>query len=302
MRLPVYRYNAFATQPDKGNPAAIVFAADALTEVQMQAIAREVGFNETAFVCRSSCADLRLRFFTPGHEMALCGHATIATCVALYDHQCLPSQELPLALTIETQAACLPIVLTRNSEQQLFVSMRQNPAQFVPFDGSVAELADALGLDSGEIDSRYPVVYGSTGIWTLLVPLRTLAACARMEPQSDRFPELLQQFPRASVHPFCLETYDPLAQMHGRHFSSPFSGTKEDPITGTASGVMGAYYIEYIQRSDAAHLLIEQGFEVKRDGRVSVEVERTAESIKVLIAGTAVFVSDWNIEIGESVV
>lgn len=47
--------------------------------------------------------------------------------------------------------------------------------------------------------------------------------------------------PKASVHPFCMKTYDRDADMHARHFSSPYSGTIEDAVTGTASGVMGAF-------------------------------------------------------------
>lgn len=49
----------------------------------MQDIAQQVGFNETAFVQNSDFADFKLRYFTPGQEMNLCGHATMATLYAL---------------------------------------------------------------------------------------------------------------------------------------------------------------------------------------------------------------------------
>lgn len=48
----------------------------------MQVTAFQVGFNETAFPMKSEVADLRIRFFTPGHEINLCGHATMATLFA----------------------------------------------------------------------------------------------------------------------------------------------------------------------------------------------------------------------------
>ena len=60
-----------------------------------------------------------------------------------------------------------------------------------------------------------------------------------MKPNNEMFPSVLKEIPNASIHPICLETYDELAQMHGRHFSSAYAGTIEDPVTGTASGVMG---------------------------------------------------------------
>lgn len=292
----LYHYVAFSDVPTKGNPAGIILQADDLTEKEMQAIAKQVGFNECAFVCSSQKADIRLRFFTPGQEMALCGHATIAAIYALKTRGILEGRGDHEAILIETQAGIFPIQIN-NIEGQIVISMQQAPAQFYPFEGSPDELAAALGLVSDDLDARLPIMYGSTGIWTLLVPIRTLQTFEQMKPDTQRFPSLLQKFPRASIHPFCLKTYDPLALMHGRHFSSPFSGTIEDPVTGTASGVMGAYYVEYIQPgTPQLNVVVEQGFEVKRDGRVKVQVKRVHASIEVTISGTAAYVSKWEVD------
>ncbi|MBP1971514.1 PhzF family phenazine biosynthesis protein [Virgibacillus natechei] len=81
--VKVYHYDAFSKESDKGNPAGVVLNGDELTDAQMQEIAFKVGFNETAFPVQSKVADLKMRFFTPGHEMDLCGHATMATVYAL---------------------------------------------------------------------------------------------------------------------------------------------------------------------------------------------------------------------------
>lgn len=58
--VKVYHYDAFSTEPNKGNPAGVVFNGDDLTDKQMQEIAFKVGFNETAFVVGSDHADLGL--------------------------------------------------------------------------------------------------------------------------------------------------------------------------------------------------------------------------------------------------
>lgn len=84
-----------------------------------------------------------------------------------------------------------------------------------------------------------------TGIWTAIVPLKSLEASKKMVPDNKQFPEVLIDLPKASVHPFTFETVHPDSDLHGRHFSSPYSGTIEDPVTGTASGVMGAYMKHY---------------------------------------------------------
>jgi len=276
-------YDAFTTLPGKGNPAGVVLDAEGLTEDQMQQIATEVGYNETAFVCASTSADLRLRYFTPGHEMDLCGHATVATLAALLDER--PGW---VVKSIETRAGLLSVAVSRDDRGAPWITMGQAHARFEPFDGDQAELAASLGLKAPDLDPRWPPVYGSTGLWTLLVPVRSLEVCRRMVPQNSRFPGILTRFPRASVHPFCCEANHPEASMHARHFSSPFSGTVEDPVTGTASGAMGAWWLT--TRSDEAQvrLVVEQGAEVGRDGLVEVWAKRHALQIEVSISGTAV--------------
>jgi PhzF family phenazine biosynthesis protein len=113
----------------------------------------------------------------------------------------------------------------------------------------------------------------------------------------QRFPEILKELPKSSVHPFCLETYDSKADMHARHFSSPYSGTIEDAVTGTASGVMGAFYAKYIKNSfiEPLNLIVEQGHEIEKDGRVVVQVSKNSESFDVQITGNAVYVKDFQV-------
>ena len=67
----VLHVDAFSARPGMGNPAGVLLDADGLGEATMQAIAHAVGFNETAFVLPSTRANLRLRYFTPGHEVDL---------------------------------------------------------------------------------------------------------------------------------------------------------------------------------------------------------------------------------------
>ena len=84
------------------------------------------------------------------------------------------------------------------------------------------------------------------------------------------------------------------AHMHARHFSSPFSGTIEDPVTGTASGVMGAYYARYINKhAPSLSLLIEQGHEIGRDGKIRVCVTDNGNVIEV--TGNAVYVNEFDV-------
>lgn len=292
--ITVYHYDAFSKEPNKGNPAGVVLSGDQLTDAEMQEIAFKVGFNETAFPVASEAADLKIRFFTPGHEMNLCGHATMATVYALQTKGLLGDKT---DFTIETRAGILPITIKSTAENDIWITMKQASPTFKEFTGSIADLAGSLGLNKSDIHDQLPILYGSTGTWTLLIPIKKLGAFKKMKPNNKTFPSILKEMPKASVHPFCLETHDSHADMHARHFSSPYSGTIEDPVTGTASGVMGAYYAKYIHThfKDSLNLVVEQGHEIGKNGRVIVRVSKNSDCLDVEITGNAVYVKDFEV-------
>ncbi|ANK37933.1 isomerase [Staphylococcus equorum] len=289
--IKVYHYDAFSKKPNKGNPAGVVLNGDDLTETEMQDVAFKVGFNETAFPIASDRADLRIRYFSPKQEMELCGHATMATIYALKTNGWLENKT---ELTIETNAGVLPIRITKNEQKEIHITMKQALPQFKKFEGSTYDLAKAIGIEEVDFDDELPIMYGSTGAWTLLIPIKSLDIFNKMEPNNKVFSSILNEIPNASVHPFCLESYYEEADMHGRHFSSTFSGTIEDPVTGTASGVMGAYFAKYIKKESdmPINLIVEQGQEMNKDGQMIVNV---AENNEIEITGNAVYVKEIDI-------
>lgn len=117
-----------------------------------------------------------------------------------------------------------------------------------------------------------------------------------MVPDNAQFPAILRDLPKASVHPFSLETVHPESDLHGRHFSSPFSGTTEDPVTGTASGVMAAYMRQY-GGSEAECLTIEQGQEIGKDGKVEIRITEENGEMNIKMTGTAVYAETINFQL-----
>ncbi|PZD97006.1 isomerase [Paenibacillus sambharensis] len=294
-QVQIYHYDAFSDIPGKGNPAGVVLNAENLTGEEMQAAAKAAGFNETTFILPSQAADFTFKYYTPGHEMNLCGHGTMGAISCMLDQGLIGGQSV---ITLETKAGILPIELLQASNYPLV--MKQAAPAFKPFTGDKQALMESIGLTLAELDDSMPIVYGSTGTWTLLIPVKELTAFAAMKPENARFPVILKEMPRTSLHPFCMQTIHEDAVMHARHFSSPYSGTIEDPVTGTASGVMGAYYMTYLHPElESAELIIEQGQEMGRDGKVRVLVNRSAEqTIDVRIAGSAVCVRSFTADIG----
>ena len=78
MQLPLYQVDAFTDQRFAGNPAAVCVLDAWLPEATMQAIAAENNLAETAFVVPNG-ERYDIRWFTPTNEVALCGHATLAS-------------------------------------------------------------------------------------------------------------------------------------------------------------------------------------------------------------------------------
>ncbi|MCB9754953.1 MAG: PhzF family phenazine biosynthesis protein [Myxococcales bacterium] len=87
MELPLIQVDAFTRAPLRGNPAAVCVLDDWLDDARMQEIAVEMNLSETAFVIAGALAEggeAPIRWFTPGAEVDLCGHATLASAHALW--------------------------------------------------------------------------------------------------------------------------------------------------------------------------------------------------------------------------
>lgn len=82
MNTEVLRYSAFTSDPRGGNPAGVVLDARALHEGDMQRIAAQVGYSETAFLSPRLDGAFDVRYFSPQAEVSFCRHATIAAMVA----------------------------------------------------------------------------------------------------------------------------------------------------------------------------------------------------------------------------
>ena len=83
--MKMYQVDAFTDEPFSGNPAAVCVTERALSDDVMLKLAIENNLSETAFAVGSD-GEYRLRWFTPGGEIDLCGHATLATGFVILNH------------------------------------------------------------------------------------------------------------------------------------------------------------------------------------------------------------------------
>ncbi len=92
---PFKQVDVFTAVPYKGNPVAVVFDADHLSDDEMQQFAHWTNLSETTFLLQPSdpAADYRVRIFTPGSELPFAGHPTIGTCHAWLEAGGVPANE-----------------------------------------------------------------------------------------------------------------------------------------------------------------------------------------------------------------
>ncbi len=282
--------DAFTDEPLAGNAAGIVPDAEGLTDEQMAAIARELNASETAFLCPSSTADHRIRYFTPAGEIDLCGHATVAAGAWLADERGLPDGEH----TIETGVGVIDIELDGGT-----VRMRQEVGDVTRVDPGYDRIASALGIDSAtlaDVGADLPVATASTGLRYLVVPVNFLAALSGAEPDFGAIEALTDEFDATGLYAFTFDALEGDSTLHGRMFA-PAVGIDEDPVTGTASGAVGAYLreVEAFDGELPEEMVFEQGHFIDRPGWVRVR----ARTDPIEVGGRAVTALDGTIAVPE---
>jgi trans-2,3-dihydro-3-hydroxyanthranilate isomerase len=287
--------DAFTSRRYAGNPCGVVTRAAGLDEAQMQAIAREMNLSETAFVFPSEQADFGVRFFTPRREIPLAGHPTIATMHTLAEEGFIDLSAGPRSVTQELTIGVLRVDLARNEAGNVRVVMTQAPPQFLAMLDPAA-CAEALGLEVRDLLPGAPPQVVSTGTAQAMVGVRSLETLKNVRPDLSRLAALETTGEFFSTHVFALEAFEPGHRVHSRHFAGSV-GILEDPVTGSASGGMGAYLWKYGLVREHRYFA-EQGHIMGRPGLVEIEVDADGdEPREVRVAGTAITVLSGTITI-----
>jgi PhzF family phenazine biosynthesis protein len=270
--------DAFTDEPLRGNAAGVVPDAAGLTDEQMQAVARELGASETAFLLPADDADAdrRVRYFTPETEVDLCGHATVGSHALLYADGTVGTGTHALA----TNVGVLDVEVASGGR----VWMTGTEPEIREVEVDYDRLGSALGVDPAamrDVGADLPVAYASTGLPFLVVPVNFLEHVGNADPDMGAIADLSDEFGVAGVYVFTFDTLDAESTLHARMFA-PGAGVPEDPVTGTASGAAGAY-LDRFGAVDTDALRFEQGHFLDRGGVVHVEVDGT-----VRVGGDAV--------------
>lgn len=234
-RIPFRQVDAFADAPFSGNPAAVMLLAAWLPDAVLQTIAAENNLAETAFLvvdAEPAVADFALRWFTPALEVALCGHATLAS-----GHVILGAA--PAMTTVRFRTAKAGVLSVTRAGSALAVALPSWPAREQASAADATAIAAALGTAPVELWLRakdYVVaVYDHASDVRALQP--DFAALARLYGGDVMFIATAIGIGDASG-----------AQVVSRCFV-PGAGIDEDPVTGSAHAVIAGYWTDRLGRN-----------------------------------------------------
>jgi PhzF family phenazine biosynthesis protein len=284
----IYQVDAFTEEPFGGNPAGVVLEAESLEDPEMQLIAREMNLSETAFVTSSEKADFRVRFFTPGEEVDLCGHATVGTFHALHEKGFLAPERS--VFTQETRAGVLEVERSFREGRSLFTMTQARP-RYRDMGDAIEEIVEILNIREEDLMERAPLKI-STGLWWLVVGIKELKILQDLAPSMEALRNFSKKYGVVGMVPLSLETLNPERSYHMRAFA-PLVGIAEDPVCGTCNGCAGAFlaFHDLLGPGEDVQLESEAGFEVARPGRVRVSLRRENGDVsRIQVGGSGVTV------------
>ncbi|WP_404960371.1 PhzF family phenazine biosynthesis protein [Streptomyces sp. 147326] len=275
----VLRYTAFSHDPDGGNPAGVVLDAAGLDDGAMLAIAARLGYSETAFLTAPpeglggpAGRSFTVRYFSPKAEVPFCGHATVATAVALAER--IGPGELLLA----TRAGAVPVSVTAGEGGRLRATLTSVEPHVEEIGAAdLAEALAALDWPVGDLDPVFPPRIAYAGARHLVLGAATRARLADLAYDFARLEALMRRLDLTTVQ--LVHRAGP-AEFHVRD-PFPVGGVVEDPATGAAAAAFGAYARELGLVPADAVLTLHQGEDMGRPGVLTVELRTGDPRVRV---------------------
>lgn len=272
--MNVLKIAAFSDGNTGGNPAGVVIG-DALPGLsEMQAVAREVGFSETAFAAPAADG-WRVRYFSPETEVPFCGHATIALGAALalqHDNGVFPLTLNEAEITVEG----------RKDDAVVAAALQSPPTSSNPAPPELVAAALSLfGYSHSDLDDRIPPVIARAGATHLVLALKERGRLKAMAYDLEAGARLMKEAGLVTISLVHAES----AQVF--HARNPFAsgGVYEDPATGAAAAALAGYLRDLGWPHDGA-IDITQGEDMGVRSRLHAEISSVpGESIRV--SGTA---------------
>jgi trans-2,3-dihydro-3-hydroxyanthranilate isomerase len=268
MQLQYEVVDVFTKAPLEGNPLAVFTNAEALDGALMQKIAKELNLAETAFLLPATepGCDVRVRIFTPAKEMQFAGHPTIGSACVARKHGLVPAGAMEFVL--QENVGPVPVRVESAGDPMLW--LRTPPiSKGKRFDR--AACARAVGLSESDLLADAPCEVWSAGNPTLFIALPDKAAVDRAAADTAG----LRTLYAAESGPLCTFVFAATPQGAYSRMFAPDLGVPEDPATGSATGPLAAFMIEYglaPATGDGARFMSEQGTKMGRRSELHIRL------------------------------
>ncbi|MFI1176551.1 PhzF family phenazine biosynthesis protein [Streptomyces melanogenes] len=280
----VLRYTAFSSDPAGGNPAGVVLDASGLDDSDMLAIAAELGYSESAFLTAApeglgeAGRAFSIRYFSPKAEVSFCGHATVATAVALGD------RIGPGELLFATSVGPVPVTVTEEDGalRATLTSVEPHSVDIAPDD--LTEALAALDWPAADLDPALPPRIAYAGARHLVLGAATRERLADLDYDFDRLATLMLRLDLTTLQLAWRESDTVF------HVRAPFpvGGVVEDPATGAAAVAFGAYLRELGLVPEESVLTLHQGEDLGRPGVLTVTLHKGDARVRVGGAGARI--------------
>lgn len=247
--------DAFANVAFTGNPAAVCLLTEPTTDAWMQSVAREMKHSETAFCIRRKDGSFELRWFTPGSEVRLCGHATLAAAHVLWEEGWLEHRNIARFSTLSGELTATPL------GRVIELDFPSQPPEKV---NAPAGLLDSLGLTSSwvgrDVDDYMVLLEDETAVLDCKPDFSALRGL------DTRGVAITARSVRGEVD-------------FVSRFFAPRFGIDEDPVTGSAHCCLTPFWADRLDKTQmSARQLSARGGEL--------EVELAGDRVK--LRGTCV--------------
>jgi PhzF family phenazine biosynthesis protein len=270
---------AFAAEPGGGNPAGVVLDATALDDAQMQRIAADLGHPETAFVGEREGRRVAVRYFSPDDEVPFCGHATIATAVALAEVEGVG------AYMFETAAGAVEVV-TATEGGRIVAGFTSVEPHVIDLEDAVADrLLGLLGLTRDDLDERMPLAQAFAGNLHPVVAIASRETFDAFTFDGPRLRALLDERGWKGTATV-VHVEGPLEDgvvIEARNLF-PVADILEDPATGSAAAALGVYLRDRVGVPAPFGFTVRQGRHIGRPSVLEVEVPASGG---ILVRGSA---------------
>jgi trans-2,3-dihydro-3-hydroxyanthranilate isomerase len=283
-----YIVDVFAEEKYAGNQLAIVRDAAGISDSQMLRITKEMNYSETTLILSEQPREggYDVRIFTPAAEVPFAGHPTLGTAFVI---QREIMKEPAETVILNLKVGQIPVSFSHGDGKPDVLWMRQIEPVFgrtiVPIG-----ISEVLDLDRGDIEERFPIEEVSTGMFFVIVPLKTLDAVKRAKVARDKYFQLIENLHAKAILVFCPQTYNNDNDLNVRVFCD-YYGISEDPATGSGNGCLAAYLVKHRYfAKDQIDIRVEQGYEISRPSLLYLRAENTQGKIDVSVGGRVVMI------------